>query len=196
MPGQVAARHLFVTRIDHKQRVLVVFAKIKCLSRRAKVVFLFDIDRKAEVVENVQCFITFQISVVDYKQVIERAVVNDLTSCGCLATLVSLILHLDVFVIPELRVYSISDGVPLVSVRQHASCFQLELFHSRQVLGRVVLLLCVVVGSFDLLVEQTTEEKQLALRLSYQKLAALLMTLQLRNAKASLMFHDFIQHYF
>ena len=96
---------------------------------------------------------------VHYQQVVERTVVNDLTACGCLASLVSFVLHLDVFGLPELSVYFISDGVPLVSVWQHASCFELELFHSRQVLGRVVLFLCVVVGPFDLFIKQTTEEK-------------------------------------
>lgn len=77
---QIATRHLFVTRVDHKEWVLVALAEIEHFSRSAKIVFLFYIYRKAKVVECVQRLIAVQISVIHDKQIVKRAIVDSCTS--------------------------------------------------------------------------------------------------------------------
>ena len=72
-PGDLALWHIFVARVDHEVRVLVIHPKIELFSRRAPPILLLDIDWEAEVVDDVERLVTLVARMAHNEQVVVAA---------------------------------------------------------------------------------------------------------------------------
>jgi len=151
-----------MTRVDDQVRILISLAKGEVLAGRAPEVFLLYADREAEVIQNVESLVGCQVCMIDHKQVVVRASIEDLSRFDGLTCLLEMIGFLSNLGVSELSVDFVTDGVPLRRVGKHTFRLLLESLHRSQILGLVVLILNVVRPSFDRLIHQTTEEENVS----------------------------------
>lgn len=79
---EVALWHLFVTRVDDKEGILILLIESECFTGRSPPILLLDMDWEAKVVQNVQGLVTFDILIVHDEQIVIRAEVGDLSRIG------------------------------------------------------------------------------------------------------------------